>query len=176
MRLRRATVADADLLEAWRKRPHVQAGFGAEGPPDWRDELSIEEDWHDPVIAEIGGRPVGYIEIIDPAREATHYWGGVDNNLRALDIFIGNEADLGKGYGAKMMRLALARCFAPGDVTAVIIDPLASNKGAIRFYERLGFQHEGVQKFDDNECAVMRLTRATWAQLHQHQDDETIAP
>lgn len=162
MILRRATLVDADLLDDWRRRPHVQAGFGTEDPPDWREELSINEDWHDPVIAEIDGRPIGYVEIIDPAREATHYWGDVEDNLRALDIFIGAAADLGKGYGGEMMRLALARCFAPPDVTAVIIDPLVSNKAAIRFYERLGFQHEGVQKFDDNECLVMRLERKEW--------------
>ncbi len=162
MILRRATLSDADLLEDWRKRPHVQAGFGAEDPPDWREELSIDEDWHDPVIAEVDGRPVGYMEIIDPAREATHYWGDVEANLRALDIFVGDENDLGKGYGAAMMRLALERCFAAPEVTAVIIDPLVSNVRAIRFYERLGFRHEDVREFDGNECAVMRLTRETW--------------
>ena len=141
----------------------MQAGFGAEDPPDWSEELSINEDWHDPIIAELDGRPVGYMEIIDPAREATHYWGDVEDNLRAIDIFVGNEADLGKGYGAQMMQLALTRCFTPPDVAAVIIDPLVSNNGAIRFYERLGFQHEGVREFYGNDCAVMRLTRDAWA-------------
>jgi aminoglycoside 6'-N-acetyltransferase len=162
MILRRATLEDAAMLEDWRSRPHVQAGFGAEDPPDWREELTINQDWHDPVIAEIDGRPIGYIEIIDPAREDTHYWGDVGNNLRALDIFIADEADLGKGYGTEMMRLALARCFAPPAVKAVIIDPLVSNTDAIRFYERLGFQHEGVRRFEGNDCAVMRLNRGSW--------------
>ena len=110
MKLRRATLEDAAMLDAWRKRPHVQTGFGTEQPPDWREELSINEDWHDPVIAEVDGRPVGYMEIIDPAREATHYWGDIEPNLRAIDIFVADKADLGKGYGAEMMRLALERC------------------------------------------------------------------
>ena len=153
---------DAPLLEDWRSRPHVLAAFGEEAPPDWREELSINEDWHDPVIAEADGRPIGYIEIIDPAREDTHYWGDIENNLRALDIFIGEESDLGKGYGAQMMRLALDRCFAAPDVEAVVIDPLVSNKDAIRFYERLGFRHEGVRNFSGNDCAVMRLSRKDW--------------
>lgn len=159
MILRRATIADAALLDDWRGRAHVQAGFGAEDPPDWEEELSINEDWHDPVIAEVDGRPVGYMEIIDPAREPTHYWGDVEDNLRAIDIFIGNAADLGKGYGAQMMRLALARCFTPPEITAVIIDPLVSNDDAIRFYERLGFRHNGVRNFYGNDCHVMRLER-----------------
>ena len=162
MILRRATLADAAMLDEWRKRPHVQLGFGEEQPPNWIEELSINEDWHDPVIAEADGRPVGYVEIIDPAREATHYWGEVEDNLRAIDIFIADEKDLSKGYGAVIMRLALERCFAAPDVKAVVIDPLVSNKRAIRFYERLGFQHDGVRNFCGNDCAVMRLSRTVW--------------
>ncbi len=163
MILRRATIDDARLLDDWRRRPHVQAGFGEEDPPDWEEELAINEDWHDPVIAEVDGRPIGYMEIIDPAREETHYWGDVEDNLRALDIFVADERDLGKGYGAEMMRLALGRCFAAPEVKAVIIDPLVSNPRAIRFYERLGFAREQIQKFFGNECQVMRLTRGVWS-------------
>ncbi|MEM8771848.1 MAG: GNAT family N-acetyltransferase [Pseudomonadota bacterium] len=167
MILRRATVDDAAMLEEWRTRAHVLAAFGTEEPPNWREELSIDEDWHDPVIAEIDGRPIGYMEIIDPAREATHYWGEIEPNLRAIDIFIADKSDLRKGYGRRMMALALARCFGSSRVTAVIIDPLASNRKAIRFYERLGFQHLGNRFFgnddnDENECAVMRLDRSAW--------------
>ena len=52
-----------------------------------------------------------HIQIIDPALEESHYWGDVPENLRAIDIWIGEETDLGKGYGTQMMQLALARCF-----------------------------------------------------------------
>jgi ribosomal protein S18 acetylase RimI-like enzyme len=60
--------------------------------------------------------------------------------LRAIDIWIGEAADLGRGYGTRMMRHALERCFADPAVKAVLIDPLASNTRARRFYERLGFR------------------------------------
>lgn len=62
--------------------------------------------------------PIGFIQIIDPVREESHYWGDVAENLRAIDIWIGAETDLGKGYGTKMMQLALVRCFADLSVTA----------------------------------------------------------
>ena len=52
-----------------------------------------------------------------------------------LVTWIGEAADLGRGYGTQMMRLALDRCFAPPEVSAVIIDPLASNTRAIRSEE-----------------------------------------
>ena len=52
------------------------------------------------------------VEVIDPADEESHYWGEIERNLRAIDIWIGEEADLGRGYGTQMMALALDRCFA----------------------------------------------------------------
>jgi hypothetical protein len=64
--------------------------------------------WREMLIAETDGRSVGYMEIIDPAEEEEHYWGDAAPRLRALDIWIGEESDLNRGFGAAMMRLALA--------------------------------------------------------------------
>ncbi|MBW4489639.1 MAG: acetyltransferase [Trichocoleus desertorum ATA4-8-CV12] len=54
------------------------------------------------MIAEIEGRAIGFIQIIDPTLEESHYWGDIAANLRAIDIGIGEATDLGKGYGTKM--------------------------------------------------------------------------
>lgn len=130
------------------------------GPP----ELARAPGWREQLIAEADGRAVGVVQIIDPAREDSHYWGDVPGGLRALDIWIGEAADLGRGIGTEMMRLALARCFADGDVTAALVDPLASNVRAHRFYERLGFRAVGPRRFnDESDCLVYRLDRADWA-------------
>ncbi len=58
-----------------------------------------------------------------------------------------------------MMRLALERCFADPQVSAVLIDPLASNTRAHRFYERLGFRFVERRRFGADECFVYRLDR-----------------
>ncbi len=129
---------------------------------NWEEELARSPDWREQLLAEVDGRPVGFLQIIDPAREESHYWGDVPANLRAIDIWIGEAADLGRGYGSAMMHLALARCFADPAVTAVLIDPLASNTRAIRFYERLGFRLVGRRWFGADDCAVHRLDRAAW--------------
>ena len=60
------------------------------------------------------------------------------------------------------MREAIRRCFAPPAVTAILIDPLASNTDAIRFYERLGFRFVERRMFGADDCHVMRLDRAEW--------------
>jgi aminoglycoside 6'-N-acetyltransferase len=159
--LRTATPADVDLLRHWDAQPHVIAA-DPDGDWNWETELGYTPDWREQLIAELAGRPIGCIQIIDPAREDSHYWGDVPNDLRAIDIWIGEAADLGQGYGTTMMWLALARCFADPAVTAVLIDPLASNTRAHRFYERLGFKFLEPRRFGDDDCRVYSLTRADW--------------
>lgn len=162
LRLRPATKADIPLLKRWDEKPHVKAAGGDDDWYDWGKEIPRKADWGELLIAEEDGRPVGVMEIIDPAAEPSHYWGESEQNLRALDIWIGEEEDLGRGLGTRMMRAALDRCFADKKVRAVLIDPLESNVRARRFYERLGFRFAERRVFDTDECIVYRLTRADY--------------
>mgnify|MGYP006290960907 CR=1 FL=1 len=79
-----------------------------------------------------------------------------------MDIWIGEESDLGRGYGTQMMHLALERCFQPPDVQAVILDTLVTNTKSHRFYERLGFTELDRRVFESEECFVYRLERREW--------------
>ena len=127
------------LLRHWDEQAHVIAS----DPNDdwsWEVELGRHPHWREQLIAEVNGRAVAFVQIIDPAREESHYWGEAPPNLRAIDIWIGAPEDLGKGYGTRIMHLALDRCFSKPAVAAVLLDPLASNVRAHRFYERLGFR------------------------------------
>jgi aminoglycoside 6'-N-acetyltransferase len=162
MRLRPATPADLALLRAWDRKPHVIAATGADDFFPWEVELPRSVTWRELLIAETGGRPIGMLQIIDPAEEETHYWGDIAPSLRAIDIWIGEEGDLGRGYGSEMMRLALQRCFADPAVTAVLVDPLAANVRALRFYERMGFRPVERRMFGEDDCMVMQIARADW--------------
>jgi len=162
MNLRRAQRSDLDLLQYWDGKLHVVAAMGEDEGWDWPAELGRHADWLDMLIAEEDGRPIGFIQIIDPALEETHYWGDVETNLRAIDIWIGEETDLGRGYGTRMMALALERCFADVSVSAVLLDPAVSNHGAHRFYERLGFERIERRNFGKDACYVYRLERSDW--------------
>ena len=159
MILRPATPADLETLRHWDRQPHVAAAGGGDDGFDWEAELPRRLAWRELLIAETQGRALGFIQIIDPAEEETGYWGEVAAGLRAIDIWIGEAADLGRGHGTEMMRLALARCFADPAVTAVLLDPLASNTRAHRFYERLGFRRVERRRFGDDDCLVYRLER-----------------
>jgi len=162
MKLRKATLADLPLLRHWDSMAHVIAATGADDPYDWASELPRDVPWREFLMAEIEDVPIGIVQIIDPANEESHYWGEIERNLRAIDIWIGEEADLGRGYGTQMMTLALNRCFADPAVKAVLIDPLASNVRAHRFYERFGFAMVERRTFGLDDCLVYRLARDDW--------------
>jgi aminoglycoside 6'-N-acetyltransferase len=163
--LRQATLADLPLVERWDEDPVVAASGGAPEANDWNwaHELGRTVPWREFLIAERNGRPIGFIQIIDPQAEETHYWGDCPANLRALDIWIGEEDARGQGYGTAMMQAAIARCFADANVTAILIDPLADNLDAHRFYQRLGFRFVERRTFlGVDDCFVFQLTRADW--------------
>jgi aminoglycoside 6'-N-acetyltransferase len=159
--LRPATIDDLHRLCLWDEQPHTIAS-DPNDDWDWEIELDRTPVWREQLIAELDGRPIGFMQIIDPLLEESHYWGNVPANLRAIDIWIGMAEDLGKGYGTVMMELALERCFANKQVTAVIIDPLESNLRARTFYERIGFTFVEYRTFGEDHCAVYELSRQAW--------------
>lgn len=160
--LRTASIDDLHILEYWDQQQHV-IDSDPHDDWEWATELPKQVSWREQLIAELNGKPVGFIQIIDPALEETHYWGEVLNNLRAIDIWIGTKENLGKGYGTRMMQLAIERCFANKEVTAILIDPLASNTAAIRFYKRLGFTFVEEKRFGEDDTAIYILDRRNWS-------------
>jgi aminoglycoside 6'-N-acetyltransferase len=156
---------------SWRYQLIAEALF------DTEDDLLLPSDDAGDGARSI--KPIGCVQIIDPQLEETHYWGkDCESNQRAIDIWIGEEEFLGRGYGTAMMELVLSDyCFGVTDdnddddaVTAVLIDPLASNVAAHRFYQRLGFRPVGIRYFGGGEnekgigdrCLVHRLERTDW--------------
>ena len=172
LRLRAASVADVPTLERWDRAPHVIAGVTDDESAksafegiDWRDEIETSSDVSFYLIAEAlpEGRPIGALQVADPALEPTHYWGEIEPGLRAIDIWIGEPDAVGAGWGTRMMRQVIAACFAQPEVRGIVIDPLTSNTAAQRFYQRLGFEVVGRRLFhDEDDCMVHRLTRARW--------------
>lgn len=159
--LRNATIADLSILNYWDEQQHV-VDSDPNDDWDWEKELLRTPAWRQQLIAELDGKPIGFIQIIDPFREETRYWDDVQPNLRAIDIWIGERENLGKGYGSTMMNLALALCFADANVKAVLIDPLETNVRAHKFYEKLGFRFVEKRMFGKDECRVYRLDRHDW--------------
>lgn len=179
--LRTATTADIPLFERWDRQAHVISATTDNPEADkafadacWDDELAAQDEHNRYLVAGLDGRAIGAMQIIDPHLESTHYWGRIRPNLRALDIWIGEPDCLGRGFGETMMRLAFQICFAERAVTAIVIDPLASNMRAHKFYRRLGFKPVARRRFGDDDCLVHELSREDW--LARFPDDAAAVP
>ncbi|MEM1009054.1 MAG: GNAT family N-acetyltransferase [Myxococcota bacterium] len=162
--LRTADLQDLECVRRWDEQPHVLAS----DPDDdwaWETELPRTVAWREQLVAEVQGIPIGFVQIIDPALEESHYWGDVEDGLRAIDIWIGEYWALGQGLGTQIMNLSLQRCFASPEVRAVLVDPLISNTRAHRFYERFGFTKIERRWFEQSDCFVYRLEREAWHPL-----------
>jgi aminoglycoside 6'-N-acetyltransferase len=158
-------------------------------PPTWRHQLLASLQVHDkPDDDEDESNedekeptrsiPIGVVQVLDPLEEEFRYWWtrdesrNIDNaipceaNLRAIDIWIGDPKYIGQGYGSIMMDQALQKyCFCfdkeeeENGVTAVLVDPLADNEKAIRFYQKCGFRPVEYRYFGLDRCLVHRLER-----------------
>ena len=159
--IRDATVEDLPTLLYWDKQDHVIEATD-DSDWNWKEELRRRPEWREQLIAELNGTPIGFLQIIDPEQEETHYWGDVEPNKRAIDIWIGEKENLNKGYGTQMMRLALEKCFENPEVTQVLIDPLETNDKAIRFYQRIGFRFIEKRLFEDVVSDIYAMSREMW--------------
>lgn len=168
LNLRPATLEDAPLLRRW---DTVQEVISSDPDSDWEweTELGRDVDWREQWIMQWNGRDIGFLQIIDPQLEEGHYWGDCGPDLRAVDLWIGEPDCLGRGLGTRIMRIALARCFAPSNVKEVWVDPLASHQIVHPFYQRLGFEPVGERAFDLDVCLVHRLTRERWLKHRPNQ-------
>lgn len=157
---------DLSLLIHWDQQPHV---ILSDNDDSWEwtlEDLTATPPWRSLWITQVDGRDVGVIQIIDPEQEETHYWGDIAPNQRAIDIWIGEASDLGKGYGTGFMKMALAYCFSDQEVEAVWVDPLETNRRVHPFYESLGFEWVENRWFGGDYCRVYRMDRASYYVHH----------
>jgi aminoglycoside 6'-N-acetyltransferase len=133
---------DLPLIAEWLAAPHV-----AEWWDDPEEELAaIREHMGsisvEPLIVELGGRPIAYLQSYDPHLEDDHPYQDQPFGTLGLDLSIGPPDLLGMGHGAAIVRQFSDELFEEG-VPRVIIDPDPRNARAVRAYEKAGFRPIG---------------------------------
>jgi ribosomal protein S18 acetylase RimI-like enzyme len=88
------------------------------------------------LLAEDGGRVVGYAMVAQTGGQATLATGDVMAELETLSV---EEGERGKGVGRALMDAAYAVMRDLG-ATEVILYVVEGNDDAVRFYERLGMR------------------------------------
>ncbi|MDP3897730.1 MAG: GNAT family N-acetyltransferase [Mesorhizobium sp.] len=136
---RPVTEDDLPMLEDWLGRPHMREwwgdpGRGMEEIREHIDSISVE-----PLIVELDGRPIAYLQSYDPHLEDDHPYSDQPTGTLGVDLTIADAEMLGRGHGSAMLSQFVEELFEEG-APRVIIDPDPSNLRAIRAYEKAGFQ------------------------------------
>jgi aminoglycoside 6'-N-acetyltransferase len=138
---RAVSEADLPMLKAWLAEPHVQEWWDAAGPEASLAEIveTMDSVETEPLIVELNGRPIAYIQSYDPHLEDGHPYQDQPFGTLGMDISIGIPDLLGKGHGSAIVRQFSDMLFEEG-APRVIIDPHPDNLRAIRAYEKAGFR------------------------------------
>ncbi|MFA6450947.1 MAG: GNAT family protein, partial [bacterium] len=72
------------------------------------------------------------------------------NHNAALNIFIGDPADRGKGYAREAIMLLLGHCFDSLGMNRVYLTLHSENETALRLYKLCGMKKEGLLR--EHEC------------------------
>jgi aminoglycoside 6'-N-acetyltransferase len=136
---RPVTPDDLEMIAGWLAEPHVAEWWD---DPDEQiasirehiDSISVE-----PLIIELDGRPIGYLQSYDPHLEDDHPYQDQPFGTLGIDLSIGVPDLVGIGHGSAIVRQFVEELFAEG-TPRVIIDPDPANLRAIRAYEKAGFK------------------------------------
>jgi RimJ/RimL family protein N-acetyltransferase len=150
VRLRDATLADAELLEAWSRSPELRGTFNDFGMPpidgrELREALALgplQNERNGEMLVELvpEGTPIGTI-----GWHEVRY--GPSDESKAWNIGIALLPEFrGKGYGATAQRLLADHLFATTDANRVEAQTDVDNLPEQRALEKAGFVREGTAR------------------------------
>ncbi len=144
--LRPMKVEDAPDIVRWRNNPEVkkhyiyQGEFTVESHLEWmKKHVDTGEVVQFMICVLETDQAIGCVNVQEIDR--TH-------NKAEYGIFIGEDTLRGKGIGTAAAKLMLKYCFEEAGLHRIYLRALASNKRAIKSYEKAGFTLEGILKDD----------------------------
>jgi aminoglycoside 6'-N-acetyltransferase len=161
---------DLPLLHAWFQKPHIKQWY-ARGE---NYSLEMIKEKYTPRILNpqsipnfiiyASNKPIGYIQLYRMSSNSLP--DGVDNlkhplfsrykpeEIAGMDLFIADEEFLGKGYGSLILN-AFIEEQVEGRFIALVVDPLRTNRNAIRFFEAYGFKEFSQSKIESNNALMV---------------------
>jgi aminoglycoside 6'-N-acetyltransferase len=136
---RAVTDRDFPLLRRWFEEPHVREWWGDPEKGIAEVRQSMEQVSVEPLIVELGSRPIAYLQSYDPHLEDDHPYADQPFGTLGIDISIGEREFLRKGHGSAIVAQFAEQLFEEG-APRLIIDPHPTNVRAIRAYEKAGFK------------------------------------
>lgn len=156
---RPVTEADLPMIAGWLAEPHV-----AEWWDDPEKEIAeirahIDSVSVEPLIVELDGSPVAYLQSYDPHLEDDHPYADQPFGTLGIDLSIGPPELVGIGHGSAIVRQFVEELFEEG-APRVIIDPHPDNGRAISAYEKAGFRPIGRRQSEYGDVVLMAVDAA----------------
>lgn len=158
---------DVPLWEQWCQKPYIKDLWFIDGyePKDYIHQKVIGNGYDYPFIIFIDDAPIGYIVCCDlyAYRNLFQNPKGIftqeEPGTFCMDLFIGEEACLNKGYGTEIVKQFTDKIFKDFNAKIIYIDPTVTNKRAIRCYEKAGFKFSRIANDGITDCYVMELKK-----------------
>ena len=162
--IRKFSEKDVPIFYMWAEKPHVKNTWFQEGYEKKEEILEkIKGNGYDyPFLILVDDKPVGYIQYEDLAAyfgdnpdSKDKYYASEPEGTCCIDLFIGEEDYLNKGYGSKIIIQFSNWLLIKPEVKKLVIDPSISNKRAIHCYEKGGFKYVRTAKDKVDEHYIM---------------------
>jgi RimJ/RimL family protein N-acetyltransferase len=113
-------------------------------------------------IIEKANRPIGFIQYYDATKVGGGWWENEKPGTFGVDVMIGEEGEIGKGQGQKVLEdfISFLQAKEP-TATSVIIDPDPKNRRAVRAFEKAGFKKESEIETPNGAALLMRFELKT---------------
>ncbi len=157
-------IDDYALLLRWLRTPEVLEWYGG------RDEEydlarvlakygpggTMEREATIPAIAELDGRPVGYVQLYELGRWADEFEIDDGTDVWSLDLYVGEPELHGTGLGRRIVRATAEYLLAERSAREVLIMPYPENERAVASYRAAGFVEDGIVREHEVHEGVIR--------------------
>ena len=153
---RALTEKDLPMVRRWMDGVHWRQWWG-EADAEIADiaahigSVSVE-----PMIAELDGKAIAYVQVYDPHLEDGHPYQDQPTGTLGIDLSIGEADMIHRGHGSAILSALAAMLFDEG-APRLVIDPDPANLAAIRAYEKAGFRAFDTRLIEYGPALMMAL-------------------
>lgn len=109
-------------------------------------------------IIQFASHEIGYIQYYNASKIGGGWWLNESPGTFGVDLMIGSEMHLGKGFGPRIIKEFIALIKErESDVQSIIIDPAPTNDRAIKAFEKAGFTREREIETPGGRALLMRM-------------------